>query len=84
MDVVKIDSTKFTPYQLYSGIHKPTHTLKNNFYVLVDLWDSLRKGGLYDYSDKLREALKDMEWSLLYLNELEEKEVIFNKDRIKQ
>jgi len=79
--VVRIDSTKFSPYQLYIGLHKPTHTLKSTFTDLRSLWSEMRENKDYDYADRLRDTLRDMEWSLLWVQEIEEAEIEFNKDR---
>jgi len=56
--------------------------LKASYYNLKTLWESLREAKLYEHSDSLREELKEIEWVLLYVEELHESDVLFCKDRL--
>lgn len=78
-----IDSSRFSPYQNYRGLNKLVYESKEAYYKLTLFWEESREAKDYKTSDRLREILRELEWSLLYWGELAKDETKFNGDRIK-
>jgi len=80
---MRIDSTRLTTLQNYSGLNKLIFESKKAYYELTSFWEDAREDKDYKTSDRLRAILRDLEWGLLYWGELTDEETKFNGDRIK-
>jgi cysteinyl-tRNA synthetase len=78
-----IDSTRLTAHQNLHGLNRVVYSAKDTYYKTTEVWKETRQKKDYATSDKLRDILRDLEWSLLYWGEVSEKESLFNVDRLK-
>lgn len=59
--MVKIDSSKLTPFENYNGVNRAFWSMKSAYHELAKVQEELRSNKDYEAADKVRKVMSTLE-----------------------